>query len=407
MAETDKHEQEIRFAVVLYGGVSLAIYINGVVQELLRLVRSTSGKALPDVVPAVAGCCRFRARRRGGPVCNHDRHEGVPVPIQLFDNTVYERRHRNVFRFRYRKGWRNDFQADNNPFLAFAARCTSSFPFAFEAMQLCNIDEFLKTGAVYPAKYDYCKSESNRWQKFFTNYLEGVLPTSTKFPQRSFGDGGYLNNAPFSYAVDTLLARQADVPVDRKLIYVEPSPAHPEEEASETGKPNAIQNSIDALVTIPGYQTIRGDLTRVLDRNRLSGRINKALAQAEVRIQQSPGLCPAPQDVPGEIGFLTDPCFHGYYQLRATDVTDYLALSVARIMSIDEGSAHFVALRSLVRAWREAEYGVDPRTRSAQAQARFRARPAALPHRFRSSLSCTPPAIRVAQIGCALWIPLG
>src|SRR4051812_5346484 len=35
-------EQEVRFAVVLYGGVSLAIYINGVVQELLRLVRSTA-----------------------------------------------------------------------------------------------------------------------------------------------------------------------------------------------------------------------------------------------------------------------------------------------------------------------------------------------------------------------------
>jgi hypothetical protein len=38
--------QEVRFAIVLYGGVSLAIYINGVVQELLRLVRSTAG--LPD-----------------------------------------------------------------------------------------------------------------------------------------------------------------------------------------------------------------------------------------------------------------------------------------------------------------------------------------------------------------------
>jgi hypothetical protein len=36
-------KQEIHFAVVLYGGVSLAIYINGVVQELLRMVRATSG----------------------------------------------------------------------------------------------------------------------------------------------------------------------------------------------------------------------------------------------------------------------------------------------------------------------------------------------------------------------------
>src|SRR5213082_117279 len=34
--------QEMRFAVVMYGGVSLAIYINGVVQELLSLVRATA-----------------------------------------------------------------------------------------------------------------------------------------------------------------------------------------------------------------------------------------------------------------------------------------------------------------------------------------------------------------------------
>ncbi|HWM30470.1 MAG TPA: patatin-like protein, partial [Methyloceanibacter sp.] len=37
-----KYEQEIRFAVVLYGGVSLAIYMNGIAQELLRMVRGTA-----------------------------------------------------------------------------------------------------------------------------------------------------------------------------------------------------------------------------------------------------------------------------------------------------------------------------------------------------------------------------
>src|SRR4028119_143398 len=35
-------DQEVRFAVVMYGGSSLAIYINGVAQELLRLVRATA-----------------------------------------------------------------------------------------------------------------------------------------------------------------------------------------------------------------------------------------------------------------------------------------------------------------------------------------------------------------------------
>src|SRR5205085_1763756 len=35
-------EREVRFAVVMYGGVSLAIYINGVTQELLHMVRATA-----------------------------------------------------------------------------------------------------------------------------------------------------------------------------------------------------------------------------------------------------------------------------------------------------------------------------------------------------------------------------
>jgi hypothetical protein len=45
-------EQEFRFAVVLYGGVSLAIYINGVAQELLRMVRATADLPPDACVPA-------------------------------------------------------------------------------------------------------------------------------------------------------------------------------------------------------------------------------------------------------------------------------------------------------------------------------------------------------------------
>jgi len=43
--------QEIRFAVVMYGGVSLAIYINGVAQELRRLVAATAGAGGGNVLP--------------------------------------------------------------------------------------------------------------------------------------------------------------------------------------------------------------------------------------------------------------------------------------------------------------------------------------------------------------------
>src|SRR5881227_1467891 len=48
--ETDV-EREVRFAVVMYGGVSLAIYINGVVQELLSLVRATAPERPPALTP--------------------------------------------------------------------------------------------------------------------------------------------------------------------------------------------------------------------------------------------------------------------------------------------------------------------------------------------------------------------
>jgi hypothetical protein len=68
MQVSDRHTQEIRFAIVLYGGVSLAIYINGVVQELLRLVRSTSGQPPrnpenSEIVYRKLGCLLQRGNR--------------------------------------------------------------------------------------------------------------------------------------------------------------------------------------------------------------------------------------------------------------------------------------------------------------------------------------------------------
>src|SRR5207248_188969 len=46
------YTQEIRFAIVMYGGISLAIYINGVAQELLHLVRATAPACRLDDDPS-------------------------------------------------------------------------------------------------------------------------------------------------------------------------------------------------------------------------------------------------------------------------------------------------------------------------------------------------------------------
>src|SRR5437667_414655 len=386
------YSKEVRFAVVMYGGVSLAIYINGVAQELLHLVRSTaecgkgakqtgseavyrklsdllaqddSGAApasgsnggpaptrfVVDIVSGTSagginGVFLAKALANGqdikeleglwveqgeierlindkksleGPLELQDPPasllnsqgmyrellkaldgmddkqpaaprstyvdeldlfvtatdiRGVTLPIRLADAVVCERRHRNVLHFAYSKcevsgddDDRNDFAADNNPFLAYAARCTSAFPFAFEPMRLEDIDSVLDGLKKYYGKDEF-KSVSKRWQKFYKDYLNPIAPGTVPFPARSFNDGGVLDNKPFTYATETLSQRHADVPVDRKLIYIEPSPEHPELELETRGRLNAIENVIAAL-NLPRDETIREDLQRVLDRNRL------------------------------------------------------------------------------------------------------------------------------------------
>ena len=61
--------------------------------------------------------------------------QGLELPIELADKTVFEKRHKNVFQLRFGDG-ENHFAREKNPFLAFAARATSAFPFAFEPARL-------------------------------------------------------------------------------------------------------------------------------------------------------------------------------------------------------------------------------------------------------------------------------
>lgn len=515
-----QYKQEVRFAIVMYGGVSLAIYINGIAQELLRLVRATASKqqpafngteriyrkvsyllanecmtmgelnqatantsALPptrflvDILSGTSagginGIFLAKALANGQDMeelknlwvtegdietllndkrsiekplslqnpptslLNSERMylkllkafegmdakggarkeseespfvdqldlfvtstdlQGVVLPIRLSDDLVYERRHRNVMRFVYSEksvsgvDTRNDFNGAYNPFLAYAARCTSSFPFAFEPMCLSDMDSLLRKLPGYRANVDSFSS-SSVWQRFYRDYLDprgGVA--SVAFPQRAFGDGGYLDNKPFSYATETLAHRNADVPVDRKLIYIEPSPEHPEDDVERDQKPDAVANTLSALLTLPRYETIREDLERVRDRNRLIDRVNSIIAGVdrdenvvdmqmraagpadEFRTWKEFGaLAPLPsgklwgrEDLKDEhIGEMDladmikrkGRAYAAYHRLRISAVTDALANLIARVAGFDENSDYFIVIRSMVRAWRVKAY---------------------------------------------------
>jgi patatin-related protein len=492
--------QEIRFAVVMYGGVSLAIYINGVAQELLRLVRSTAKKssaeisntervyrklnylladkerslerAEHDLKSNKPVCTRFvvdilAGTSAGGingiylakalangqnmdelrrlwvkegdiallindkksvekPLSVQDPPEsllnsrrmyvkllsalagmdgvnlnsittkqqppaegakdtadecdspfveeidlfvtttdiqGVPLPIRLADDVVFERRHRNVFHFIYSAdGGRNDFMERYNPFLAYAARCTSSFPFAFEPMRLCDIDDILN-GFNYYSSDKMCGSGSERWQRFFKDYLSPTGIKAIPFPERSFGDGGYLDNKPFTYATDTLMRRNADVPVDRKLIYIEPSPEHPEDDKERAERPDFLKNAMAALLTLPRYETIREDLQRVMERNGFIRRLNRIVHGVERDVDRAVTTDDFPMDDAAwaklDLAEMVDRKgrgYAGYHRLEIAAVTDGLAELIARVARFDNESDYFLAIRCLVRAWRDSNY---------------------------------------------------
>jgi len=306
--------QEIRFAVVMYGGSSLAIYMNGVAQELLKLVRATapdihdssrlhvqdasgselvyrklgqmlsqnesvdlpadlnqaskhpvrtrfvidvlsgtsagginsvflakalandvtleglrgvwldtadlgelfndkSGGGNPQKPPAalvnspffyqkLLDAFRAMDREKQAPrspyveqldlYTTYTDMQGQVIALKLADIVAMERRHLQNFHFAYSTAEvtgedRNDFTARYTPFLAFAARCTSAHPAAFEPMTLADIE-----------KSD-CDPGDSDWEKFYQGYLETLPATEKKlsrdqlasrFRQRPLCDGG-------------------------------------------------------------------------------------------------------------------------------------------------------------------------------------------------------------------------
>jgi len=291
---------------------------------------------------------------------------GSAVPLRLFDKVVYERRYKQSYHFNFPNGTTpggNDFAADNAPFLAFASRCTSSFPFAFEPMTL---------DAVKRMRMDGDAPGVLRWNSFFPN-LPRAEVAAGQHVYRAFGDGGYLDNKPFTYVVETLSRRFAEVPLDRKLLFVEPAPENinprdPREMPDQEGTPDAVENALAALTSIPRYETIREDLQSVLARNRRIERIERVVMLGERSVDGSlndpfadivlrKGEIPAwPTLKLSDMVKYYGAAFLPYQRLRVYAVTDTLADWLARRWGVDADSDQIYALRALVRVWRDRGY---------------------------------------------------
>jgi patatin-related protein len=305
---------------------------------------------------------------------------GRVVPLRLADRLVWERKYREDFQFSFKaqesgdaaavgddpnaSGGNglpgspeyNDFEDQNNPFIAFVARCTSSFPFAFEPMQLRKIQELQNTKA-WKDNPKISEKQLTDWENQFFDKTAQLSDGTNR--TRAFGDGGYLNNKPFSYVIDMLGRHSSTLPAERKLVYVEPSPEHPEWAASvnnkdnnsKGGAPNALINSYDALIKLPAYQPIHDDLQRVIERNRLVRKVIELSSAVTSTITATARAgqkkCELSPESAGDFGYVV---------LRAYAATDDLSKVLSEWFDLPTSSSFYYGIRCLVRAWREANY---------------------------------------------------
>jgi patatin-related protein len=492
--------QEIRFAVVMYGGVALAIYMNGIAQELLRLVQATAARTstsgaeearLADeelhdsavvyrkiamrlsrqsptgepssrtiwtrfVVDTISGTSAggingmFLAKalandqsidelqrlwieegdieklvndeesldgtdlkqREPASLLSGDRMyvkllqafsgmdetakggrdagkplvdgvnlyvtttdiRGLVVPLRLEDEVVQERRYKHVFHFidgrDVQGGVRHDFAAEHNGFLAYAARCTSSFPFAFEPMRLDAAELLAPT---VKGRAGSLAVQAAGYTRFFQDHVR-TSPDDpvASYRTRSFGDGGYLDNKPFGYAIEALSLRADLLPSERRLIYVEPTPEHITADGPGR-RVDVIENVTAALFTLPTYETIREDLQRLLERNRMVDRIGRLTADLDEDVKAfGANAKPLPtvdwralslNDLIARFGV----AYGAYHRLKVAAATDELATLTTEAIGLDPDSDDRLAIRYLIGEWRLMTYAANPRSENGAA----------------------------------------
>lgn len=286
---------------------------------------------------------------------------GLPIHIKLTNTVADELRHRNVFRFRYCTAEatgekHDDFGVKFNPFLAFAGRCTSSFPFAFEPMRFDDIWDVLASWTTYRG-YKASAEIRDDWKHLYKDYTDG----GHEFEHRSFGDGGYLDNKPFTFATRTLMRRRALRPVSRKLLYIEPAP-HPVKFGNNDGeRPNVIANVLAALFKLPRYETIHGDLETIIERNRMFRQLGWLMEEIDKDVQNKPAMREEDgtryENTPLHMLVERHGVFYGtYHRLKVDEVTCHLASTIAIALGFDPESDEYEALRLILATWREENY---------------------------------------------------
>lgn len=181
---------------------------------------------------------------------------GYQSALPMHSGEVMETEYRHTWCFEYMRHLGGEIHSDlerkDFPSLAFAARASASYAGAFPPARLSEMDELVRErGQDWSGRKHFV--ERNIFRKGRTNRSEDEV---------FFIDGGIVNNKPFDAALNAVVDRPAHRQVDRRIVYVEPSPVSVVEPGRH-GLPGFFATLGRALSVIPRHEPIRDDLKHI------------------------------------------------------------------------------------------------------------------------------------------------
>lgn len=205
--------------------------------------------------------------------------------------------------------------------LVFSARATASFPGAFPALQLAEIDKLA--------------AERNLVWGSREAFVACVMPEHARRGDAegvSLIDGSVLVNAPFAEAMGVLRGRPAQREVDRRFVYIDPRPDRVGGlDRSDPSPPGWFSTIFGSLSSIPREQPVRDNLDVLAAQSREMARL-KAIVDA-----LQPEVDEAVEKLFGNTFFLDRPtvkrltAWRGKAQQAAADRAGYAYNSYAQL----------------------------------------------------------------------------
>jgi patatin-related protein len=218
--------------------------------------------------------------------------------------------------------------------LVFAARATASFPGAFPALQLAEIDSLAKErGGEWDSRGEFIARVMPEHAR--RGDVEGV----------SLIDGSVLVNAPFAEAMGALRGRPAHREVDRRFVYIDPRPDRVGGLArGDPRAPGWFSVIFGSLSSIPREQPVRDNLEVLAKQSREMARLRTMVEAIQPEVDE------AVEKLFGKTFFLDRPtvkrltawrnraqqaaaeragyAYNGYAQLKYTSIVDSLAATI-------------------------------------------------------------------------------